>query len=414
MPASSGLDDFRHGRAARRGGGLPRPPRRRGDLGQDQHAGDGRRLPDLQRPLRDHQQSLGPGPHLRRLLRRRGGGAGDADHRAGDRLGHRRLAAHAGLVLRRLFAQADLGRWSRRSATCRRGPAPWPSATSTWSARWPARRATCACCSRCWKAARWRPAPRRRRSCKALRIGLWLNQPEFVLDPEVKAVLEAFAEELRREGAEVTRDRQPGRGRRAARPPTAPCWPACWPQDMPAAQLARCSACAAAAGLALKLGAGPDSWAALARDYTASHLDWMAADEARARAGAQVRGVFNRFDVILAPIDPVAAFPHDHRPFQRRTLTLSDGTKVALPGHAALDRAGHRLRPARHRHPGRAHAGRPAGRRAADRPARRRLRAPSPSPRRSRSGWAASRRRRVAHRSRASAAPLELMPAPAP
>jgi len=82
------------------------------------------------------------------------------------------------------------------------------------------------------------------------------------------------------------------------------------------------------AGLALKLGAGPDSWAALARDYTASHLDWMAADEARARAGAQMRGVFNRFDVIVAPINPVPAFPHDHRPFQRRTLTLSDGTKA--------------------------------------------------------------------------------------
>ena len=33
-----------------------------------------------------------------------------ADDGAGDRLRHRRLAAHSGLVLRRLFAQADLGR----------------------------------------------------------------------------------------------------------------------------------------------------------------------------------------------------------------------------------------------------------------------------------------------------------------
>ena len=71
----------------------------------------------------------------------------------------------------------------------------------------------------------------------------------------------------------------------------------------------RCSACAAAARLALKLGAGPDSWAAMALDYTASHLDWLAADEVRARVGAQLRGVFNRFDVILAPIDPVAGLP---------------------------------------------------------------------------------------------------------
>ena len=32
--------------------------------------------------------------------------------------------------------------------------------------------------------------------------------------------------------------------------------------------------------------------------------------------------------MIVAPINPVAAFPHDHRPFQRRTLSLSDGTRV--------------------------------------------------------------------------------------
>jgi amidase len=76
------------------------------------------------------------------------------------------------------------------------------------------------------------------------------------------------------------------------------------------------------------MGAGPDSWAALALEYTASHLDWLAADEVRARAGAQVRRLFARHDVILAPVNPVPAFPHDHRPFTRRQITLSDGTKV--------------------------------------------------------------------------------------
>jgi amidase len=161
----------------------------------------------------------------------------------------------------------------------------------------------------------------------SLRVGLWLNQPEFALDPEVKAVLEAFAEELRGQGANVTPITSPvevGTLLAAYRTLLA----GVLAQDMPAAQLASMQRLRGAAGLALKLGAGPDSWAAMTRDYTASHLDWMAADETRARAGAQLRGVFNRFDVILAPINPVAAFPHDHRPFQRRTLTLSDGTKV--------------------------------------------------------------------------------------
>ncbi len=162
---------------------------------------------------------------------------------------------------------------------------------------------------------------------KALRVGLWLNQPEFALDPQVQAVLEALGEALRREGAEVTAISSPvevGALMTAYRTLLA----GVLAQDMPTAQLAAMQRIRGAAGLALKLGAGPDSWAALARDYTVSHLDWMAADEARARAGAQIRGVFNRFDVILAPINPVPPFPHDHRPFQRRTLTLSDGTKA--------------------------------------------------------------------------------------
>jgi amidase len=161
----------------------------------------------------------------------------------------------------------------------------------------------------------------------ALRIGLWVNQPEFVLDPEVRAVIEAFAEELRAQGAAVTPISSPvevGALLTAYRTLLA----GVLAQDLPTAQLAGMQRVRGAAKLALKMGAGPDSWAALALDYTASHLDWLAAGEARARIGAQLRGVFNRFDVILAPIDPVAAFPHDHRPFGRRTLTLSDGAKA--------------------------------------------------------------------------------------
>jgi amidase len=160
-----------------------------------------------------------------------------------------------------------------------------------------------------------------------LRIGLWLDQPEFVLDPEVQGVLEAFADELRRHGAAVTPITSPvevGTLLSSYRTLLS----GVLAQDLPPAQLTSMRRIRGAAKAALKMGAGPDSWASLALDYTVSHLDWLAADEARARIGAQARAVFGRFDVILAPIDPVAAFPHDHRPFGRRTLTLSDGTKA--------------------------------------------------------------------------------------
>jgi amidase len=159
----------------------------------------------------------------------------------------------------------------------------------------------------------------------ALRVGLWINQPEFGLDPEVRAVLEAFGEELRAQGAQVTPISSPVEVN-ALMSAYRTLLAGVLAQDLPSAQLTAFQRIRPAAKLALTMGAGPDSWAAMALDYTASHLDWMAADEARARIAAQARSTFARFDVIVAPINPVPAFPHDHRPFQRRTLTLSDGS----------------------------------------------------------------------------------------
>ena len=86
---------------ARQGGGR-RHPR------QDQRAARARRLAELQRDLRHHQQPLRSRPHARRLLRRIVGGAGGRLRVAVARLRHRRLAARAGVSLRRLCAQADL------------------------------------------------------------------------------------------------------------------------------------------------------------------------------------------------------------------------------------------------------------------------------------------------------------------
>jgi amidase len=69
--------------------------------------------------------------------------------------------------------------------------------------------------------------------------------------------------------------------------------------------------------------------------YTATHREWMAADAVRARLRHEIAGVFDRFDAILAPITPIAAFPHDHRPFGRRRLATSDGK--AMPYTSMLN-----------------------------------------------------------------------------
>ena len=78
--------------------------RGRGDPRQDQRAARARRLAELQRDLRHHQQSVGSRPHARRLLRRIGSGACGGLRPALARLRHRRFAARAGVPLRRLRA----------------------------------------------------------------------------------------------------------------------------------------------------------------------------------------------------------------------------------------------------------------------------------------------------------------------
>ena len=48
------------------------------------------------------------------------------------------------------------------------------------------------------------------------------------------------------------------------------------------------------------------------RGAVLSHREWMAADGARNRLQAQWREVFRQWDVVLCPVMPTLAYPHDH------------------------------------------------------------------------------------------------------
>ncbi|HWF77934.1 MAG TPA: amidase family protein [Caulobacteraceae bacterium] len=159
---------------------------------------------------------------------------------------------------------------------------------------------------------------------KGLRIGLWTDQPEFVLDPQVRSRVEGFAADLAREGAAVTPISSPV-DCTALLAAYRTLLAGVLAEDLPPETLKEMQRSRPAAEQALAAGAGPDSGAALALGYTQSHLEWMAANEVRARLAAGASGLFDRFDVLLAPIGPVPAFPHDHRPFEQRTITLSNG-----------------------------------------------------------------------------------------
>jgi amidase len=71
------------------------------------------------------------------------------------------------------------------------------------------------------------------------------------------------------------------------------------------------------------------------RGIALSHRDWLLADGSRARLRAQWRTLFESFDVVICPIMPTPAYPHDHSstPDQRR-ITI-DGKEYPSPDQLA-------------------------------------------------------------------------------
>jgi amidase len=60
------------------------------------------------------------------------------------------------------------------------------------------------------------------------------------------------------------------------------------------------------------------------RAQVSTFKDWTASNELRHRLRWQWHDFFQRYDLLLAPIMPTAAFPHDHRPFGQRTLRVDN------------------------------------------------------------------------------------------
>ena len=162
---------------------------------------------------------------------------------------------------------------------------------------------------------------------KDVRIGLWLDDPLCPLDPQVRATLETFAAELRAAGAVVEPMLSPV-DMRALLFAYQTLLGAVLGEDLPPKTLRAMEFARPFARRALARGDGPLSAAATALAYTARHREWLAADAVRARLRHEIGAVFDSWTVILAPIAPVPAFPHDARPFARRSLAMSDGKSI--------------------------------------------------------------------------------------
>jgi amidase len=169
------------------------------------------------------------------------------------------------------------------------------------------------------------PTPSRR----GLRLGLWFDEPAFPIDGPVRALIADFADLMQGEGVAVDPIASP-------LPPRAmlatymTLMLAATSGALPPAARAVFELFRGAAKIASALGAGPLSWAHGVLGYTARHRDWLAANEQRARMKGEVAEVFARYDAILAPVTPTAAFPHDLAGTQAtRRLTTSDGRRIA-------------------------------------------------------------------------------------
>lgn len=162
------------------------------------------------------------------------------------------------------------------------------------------------------------PAPARLRSLADVRVGVWLDDPCVPTDGAVRHVLDAAVAALAGAGATVVDD---------ARPVTSleeqhrlyltllagalgPAYP-----DEVRAYLAEVVA-----------GLDPDDRSApsvMARGLVQSHRDWVVADEHRARVQREWAEVFTRVDVLLTPVTPVAAVPHDTEiPMDQRVIQV--------------------------------------------------------------------------------------------
>ncbi len=167
----------------------------------------------------------------------------------------------------------------------------------------------------------WRldlPAPRATRP-GGLRVAAWFDDPFCPVDAASLACLEDFAARLEKEGAKVDRRARPEIDFASAHETYLNLLLPIIGAGFPAEVIEGLRAVAA--------GAADDDESPLVRQARATllpHREWIVQDEIRAHLAAAWRRFFDDFDLLLMPVHPTAAIPHDHEPnFHARTLEVN-------------------------------------------------------------------------------------------
>ena len=146
-------------------------------------------------------------------------------------------------------------------------------------------------------------------SLAELRVAVWFDDETHPVDAEVVERLEAAAQALEQAGAKVDRTVRPNFTLTEAEPVAFALWVASASMrndDDEDAEMRRRAAA---------FDDDDNSRAARrARAEVLSHRDWLRLDAERRRLQRRWEELFTSVDVLLCPVTPVTAFPHDDRP----------------------------------------------------------------------------------------------------
>ena len=160
-----------------------------------------------------------------------------------------------------------------------------------------------------------------------LRLALWLEEPSFSLDPLVLSAVKGFAERLAEAGVTIDEIKCPVDAEQMMEAYITLLFSQ-GTHAISTAQHFLYELLRPLVHTALRLGAGPISWANGVKALTARHSEWMAANEQRVHFQHVMHNFFEGFDGIIAPVVPVTAFKHTTVPLEIRKITLSTGQKV--------------------------------------------------------------------------------------
>jgi amidase len=167
----------------------------------------------------------------------------------------------------------------------------------------------------------WRldlPAPRAT-TLHDLRLAVWLDDPAYPLEPDVRTVLEPAVAML--EGAQIADSRPPVALSEVVRTYVQLLYPVIL------ATIPR-SRFDALAAMPIE-DEGPLT--NTARFATLRHRDWLRANEQREQLRAVMADFFREVDALLMPVAVVPAIAHDHsEPFADRVIRTTDGSRPYL------------------------------------------------------------------------------------